>query len=445
MYQIQPQRAARAVSAYAFLTLLVASCSREVAAQATVEPEAVPQTQLPAAAAGPAQKRGLGYWFNPVTSPFLPLPEIAVDPNSGPTYGLLPVWLRTNANHDVTQIIAPDLIYNDYFGYGTHARLYVYPSLDEQWSVSAGFMERVERSFFGQFQRGRLRDTRWSTWISVVYDRDGTARFYGIGNDSPLSNQTNYTDQQAMLQGQFGLNLSHAWQIQYTARLRSVDVLPGTLPAIPSIEVLFPNIPGLGTTNAFLNRLAIVYDTRDDPVMPRRGAEWIAYGGLASRSGIFNDSLYSEAGVDGRTFWPIGRDTVLAAHGAVRYLPSVHDLPFWALSSLGGGQTEIGGAQPLRGFGAGRFTDRNSIAASVELRHRVFSIHVASTHVDIELTPFLDTGRVFSHGNPGPLSELHTVGGLGFRGVARPFVVGYVDVGYGGEGVAVFTGLNYPF
>jgi hypothetical protein len=71
----------------------------------------------------------------------------------------------------------------------------------------------------------------------------------------------------------------------------------------------------------------------------------------------------------------------------------------------------------------------NSIAANVEVRHRVFSIHVASTHVDIELTPFINTGRVFSHGNPVPLSELHTVGGLGFRGVAQPFVVGYMDVG----------------
>ena len=442
MCQIQPHRAA---STFVFVALLVAFCPREVAAQATAEPETIPQTQLPAAPPRPTSKRGLGYWFNPVTSPFLPLPLIAVDPNSGPTYGLLPVWLKTNANRDITQIIAPDFLYNDYFGYGAHARLYVYPSPDEQWSVSAGLMERVERSFFGQFHRGLQRDTRWSTWISVVYDRDGTARFYGIGNDAPPSNQTNYTNQQAMLQGQFGWNLSHAWQIQYTARLRNVDVLPGTLPAIPSIEVLFPHIPGLGTTNEFLNRLAVVYDTRDDVTVPGRGAECVAYAGLASRSGIFNDSLYSEAGVDGRIFWPIGRGTVLAAHAAVRYLPSVHDLPFWALSSLGGGQAEIGGAQPLRGFGAGRFTDRNSIAASVELRRRVFSIHVASTHVDIELTPFLDTGRVFSHGNPGSLSELHTVGGLGFRGVARPFVVGYVDVGYGSEGVAVFTGLNYPF
>jgi len=34
---------------------------------------------------------------------------------------------------------------------------------------------------------------------------------------------------------------------------------------------------------------------------------------------------------------------------------------------------------------------------------------------------------------------------VGFRGIARPFVVGYVDIGHGSEGAAVFTGLNYPF
>jgi hypothetical protein len=34
---------------------------------------------------------------------------------------------------------------------------------------------------------------------------------------------------------------------------------------------------------------------------------------------------------------------------------------------------------------------------------------------------------------------------VGFRAIARPFVVGYVDFGLGSEGVAVFTGLNYPF
>src|SRR5262249_17888533 len=150
----------------------------------------------------------------------------------------------------------------------------------------------------------------------------------------------------------------------YTARFRIVDVLPGTLDKIPSIGTKFPHVPGLGTNYEQLNRLSIIYDSRDNVTAPRQGMMWVAYGGVASHKGIFNTSLYSEAGVDGRVFWPINPDTLLATHVALKYLPSVsHRLPFWALSSLGGGQTDIGGEQPLRGFGDGRFYDRNSFSA----------------------------------------------------------------------------------
>jgi len=43
------------------------------------------------------------------------------------------------------------------------------------------------------------------------------------------------------------------------------------------------------------------------------------------------------------------------------------------------------------------------------------------------------------------LDDLHAVGGLGFRGVVRPQVVGFVDIGFGEQGLAAFTGLEYPF
>jgi hypothetical protein len=155
--------------------------------------------------------------------------------------------------------------------------------------------------------------------------------------------------------------------------------------------------------------------------------------------------MNSEAGVDGRGFWPIAPQTILAVHTSLRYLPSAHAVPFWALSSLGGDASVIGGEQPLRGFGEGRFYDRDSFSTSVELRRTVASFNAISTHVDMELTPFVDVGRVFSDPGTFPLDQLHHVFGVGFRGVARPFVVGYVDLGYGSEGFAAFTGLNYPF
>jgi hypothetical protein len=34
---------------------------------------------------------------------------------------------------------------------------------------------------------------------------------------------------------------------------------------------------------------------------------------------------------------------------------------------------------------------------------------------------------------------------MGFRAVAEPYVVGFVDIGYAGDGETIFAGVNYPF
>ena len=393
----------------------------------------------------PSAPNWLTRWFNPATAPFIPVPEIAVDPDSGTTLGVIPTWIQTDEHHEIRRIIAPDLIYNPNFGFGAHGRVYGYTSGDEQWSAEAGIKQRVERGVDLEYQYGRLREQRWTLLTSIVYDRDGTPRFYGIGNHTPLRDQTNYTNQQERAEIQIGLNLTRAWQLLYTARLQVVDVLPGTLDKVASIETRFGGLNGLGTNKEFVNRLSLVYDTRDDLTVPSTGVKLVAYGGLASRNGLLNNSLFSETGVDGRGFWPAAINTVLVAHLALRYMPTSHEVPFWALSNLGGGDSEIGGAQPLRGYGSGRYRDRNSFSSSIELRRKVFSFDATSTFVDVELTPFIDVGRVFARSGAFPFDHLHKVYGLGFRGIARPFVVGYVDIGYGSEGVAAFTGLNYPF
>jgi Omp85 superfamily domain len=399
-------------------------------------PVAPPTTPLP---------KGLSRWFNPATAPFIPVPEIGVDPDSGTTLGVIPTWIHTDEHNEINRIIAPDVLYNPYFGVGVHGRIYGYTSADEQWSVVTGIKERVEREFDAEYQVGRLRADRWSFNTSVIYDRSGTPRFYGIGNESPAINETNYTNQEERIQEQAGLNITHAWQLLYTVRYQVDDVLPGTLAKIASIQTRFSRVLGIGTNRQALNRLSLVYDTRNDLTVPTRGMELIAYGGLASREGLLNDSMYSEVGFDGRGFWPVAKDTILAAHTAIRYMPSSHDVPFWALSNIGGGVSEVGGEQPLRGFGQGRFYDRDSFSSTVEFRRKVVSFDATSTIVDVEVTPFIDVGRVFARTGTNPLEQLHHVYGVGFRGIARPFVVGYVDIGYGSEGVAAFTGLNYPF
>jgi hypothetical protein len=384
-------------------------------------------------------------WIDPHEAPFIPVPEIAVDPDSGTTLGVIPTILVTDENDAIRKIIAPDLVHNPFFGWGVHGRIYNYTSPDEQWSIVSGIYERVQREFDAEYQLGRLRNTNWSFNGSAIYDVDGTPRFYGIGNESPAINETDYTAQSYLVQGQLGYNFNHTWQLQYTARFEDVDVLPGTLSTIASIQTRYANLLGEGTNKQVLNRLSIVYDTRDDIIIPTKGAEVVAYAGMASRNGILNDSLYTETGFDGRAFFPILDKTVIAAHMALRYLPTANNVPFWALSSLGGADTVIGGAQPLRGFGEGRFYDRDSFSSSVEFRRNVATFQAVATQVEIELAPFIDVGRVFDQTSTLPFDQLHKVYGLGFRGLARPYVVGFVDIGFGSEGAAVFTGINYPF
>ena len=382
------------------------------------------------------------HWLNPVESPFFPIPEIITDPNSGTTVGLLPTWLITDSQHHVDRIIAPDVQYNSNFGWGAHARLLEYPSPDVQWSAVAGASEHIQRKIDLEFLRGRLRLHRWSFSASALYIRDGTPRYYGLGNSSPAVDATNYTQNQSLVQVTFGRNFTPAWQLAYTLRLQQVDVLAGTLPGIYSIQTLFPGT--LGTTGEVLNRLSLIYDTRDDVTLPTRGMRWIAYGGIAGAD-VFGATRYTEAGLDGSAYWALTRSTILATHFGLRYMPSVRDAAFWELSSLGGGSSIPGGQQQLRGFGAGRFTDHNVFSATAELRQNVFSLNLFRTRIDFEAAPFIDVGRVFADTGTSPFSQLHKVYGIGFRGIARPFVVGYVDVGYGSEGTAVFTGVSYPF
>jgi Omp85 superfamily domain len=403
----------------------------------------VPQTTKPA-----KPPTGLARWLNPATAPFIPVPEIDEDPYSGTTLGIIPAIVSTNSSGEIDRILAPDVIYNQYFGWGARGRIFSYPSDNTQWSLVGGGKQRVESEFDGEYAAGILRQDRWSFHASVVYDRDGSQHFYGIGNETHLARQTNFTEQQKYIQTSIGLNLTHIWQVGYTFRARAVEITPGHLPGVASIQVLYPNTLLYTESQEILNRVFIDYDSRNDVTAPTSGSEWVAYAGAASHEGLFNASLYSEVGLDVRSFWQLPHNAVLAVHVALRYMPRTdrtRAIPFWALSGIGGDESDIGGDQILRGYGTGRFIDRNSTAINIEYRRRVATLNSFASGVSIELAPFLDMAQVSDRMGADPVGRLHKVIGLGVRGLSLPSVVGFLDVGYGDEGAAIFTGLNYPF
>jgi hypothetical protein len=428
--------------------LLLAGIAPRAAAQMTPGAQVTPDLQgappAPAAAGPVAPAGGLARWLDPSRAPFIPIPEIDADPQSGLTVGLIPTFLTSNDQDQLVRIVAPDIIHSQYFGFGSRMRIFGYPSADTQWSVVGGLKERVEREFDAQLVTGQTRTHALSYSVEAVYDRSGTARFFGLGNRSSYADQTTYVDEQLHLQASVGLNFTPALQLAYVARMRYADVMPGVLQDIPSTETLFPHLAGLGSEHALEHSVVLTYDDRDSPVIPQSGARYLVYAGFVSRA--FASSVsYTWCGAEAQYYWTFDGDMTLAWHAAARYMPSSAEAPFWALSSLGGDRSISDEREPLRSAGADRYIDRDLFASGAELRKRVAGFAAFGTNVALEVAPFVDAGRVFANLGTNPLRRLHTAAGLGVRGVASPYVVGYVDVGAGDGRPVVFSGINYPF
>jgi hypothetical protein len=384
--------------------------------------------------------------LNPHNWPFtlIPIPEVESDPNSGVTYGVMAAILFTDEHNQINNILAPDIITNETLGPGGTFRYLAYPSSDEQWYVIAGFEEKIARHVDLDYSIGRTHQGKWSFEARFFFERDPTERFFGIGNGSSEGQETNYTTEQLYFEGTLGYNITPHLQIALFERPRYVRIFNGAFESIPQIFKLFPTVKGLNGGSEFLNQLQLTHDTRNSVDIPTEGGYEVVYASVADRR-FMSSVSYTRWGADIHHYFPIGDRITLATHGYLQYMPAGNEVPFWSMARLGGEPSLLMDQQTLRGYGAGRWVDNNLFDVNVEMRSRVFETDIFNTHGIRELAPFFDAGRVFHTPREDPISDLHPVGGMGFRGIAEPFVVGFVDVGWGGEGAAVFSGINYPF
>jgi hypothetical protein len=385
--------------------------------------------------------------LDPRSWPFslIPVPEIATDPDNGTTIGVLPVLLFNNDQHQITSILAPDIFYNTNVGAGGHFRMLVYPSEDTQWHVIAGAAQNIAQKVDLFYSTGRQHNRRWSFDLRFYYEKDPTDRFYGIGNETPESGESNFTLKQIYGEAKIGWNITLHLQLELMERPKFVRILHGALaPQIPYIGQLYPGVKGLEGGTEMMNRVMLGYDNRNSIDIPRRGGLYRLFYGVSER-GFLSSSSYNEIGAEARHYVPLSDRVTLAGHTYIQLTPAGNEAPFWAMPNLGGQESLLAGVQTLRGFGAGRFTDNNLAVFNLECRTWVYEREIFDTHGIVELAPFIEAGRVYHDFGENPLSELHPAGGIGIRGIAQPFIVGYVDVGFGGEGPAIFSGVNYPF
>lgn len=368
---------------------------------------------------------------------YIPLPEILTDPNEGNTYGALGVVLFLDEQKIIKYILAPDVRYNKITGVFPAFRLFGFPSVDKKWSIVVRKSQHIDEDYEFIYTDDAFWQDRMKLAANFEYERDSTERFYGFGNGSSEKEESNYTAKETIGVVRLNYRLQPTLELTYQSRVRVFRVGKGGVDKFPFIGDEHPGTPGLGGATMVGQEIGLIYDSRDDTNIPREGGFGLLSAEFIPR--ILGSSFTAvKYAAEMRKFIPFRERFVLAMHSRVNYLQSNDEVPFFE-------QNDVGGRRSLRGFGSGRFVDTNSFFASAELRTRVYSRQIFGVNAEIELAPFLDFGQVFHSSRDSPFNDLHAVGGLGFRGVVRPQVVGFVDVGLGEQGAAVFTGLEYPF
>jgi outer membrane protein assembly factor BamA len=377
---------------------------------------------------------GLPYAFADRT--LVPLPIFTTDPNEGQTYGALLAVIDAQEGA-FRSLLVPFVTYNSLLGATGSAHYERFLADQAKFDTDVAQSTRNQAFYRLRYTDLTVRGPRHLFEGFGLYENDRTARFFGIGANSLESNETNYTQRQIGGELTVGRRLMPGLIASLTERLRSVSIRRGAVDTLPFLQDVFTDVPGEDGSFVWAHRLALTYDTRDSHVTPTQGRFGQVFIEVADEA-IGSKASFVRYGLQGRWLWPhLGERLVFGLRGLLDRVDG-SNIPFFELSELGGDET-------LRGFGENRFLDEGRILVNAEERIRVFQINYGNVRTDIELAVFTDIGRVFHNFSDLGSGKIQAVVGGGIRFLAASQIVAKIDVGVGSEGVAVFTGLDYPF
>jgi outer membrane protein assembly factor BamA len=363
---------------------------------------------------------------------FVPLPIFTTDPNERQTYGVLLAVIDAQEGA-FRSLLVPTATYNSLLGAAASLHYERYFDHDTKFDTDLADSTRNQAFFRLRYANPTLLDPRYLFRGFGLYENDRTARFFGIGANSSEDDETNYTLRQVGGELMFGRRLMPELIVSLTERVRSVSIRRGAVDSLPFLQEAFTDVPGENGAFVWAHRLALTYDTRDSRITPTQGRFGQVFIEVAT-----SEASFVRYGLEGRWFWPhLGERLVFAARGLLDRVDGPN-VPFFELSELGGDET-------LRGFGQNRFLDEGRVLVNAEERLKVYQLNYGNVRTDIELAVFTDIGRVFHNFNDLGSGKIQAVVGGGIRFLAASQIVAKIDVGVGSEGVAVFTGLDYPF
>ncbi len=368
------------------------------------------------------------------------VPAISTSKNDGRDFGILVPVLDSDEEGNLRSVLAPMLIHNSFLGLRGTLNYFHYWSGGKRLKAVGSYTEEIERKLKLRYQDPGFVEGLFFVDIGAQFFKNATKRFFGLGQTTPESNESNYTGREILIHWDFGIHLNDVTRLSVNQRFRDVQIQPGGVDDEPFSQDEFSRTPGIDGATILAHRLVFQYDSRDTLTAPTAGTRVEAFGELAQNFDRreIDDQLYFRYGLDIRRFFPSpSKRYIFLVRGRLQ-LSFGDGIPFFEQSSLGGENT-------LRGYGQDRFIDKHMVVLNLEERIHLFQVKILNVHVEFEFTPFVDMGRTYQDFSYRQFNEWEVTPGIGFRSIIRPNLVSRVDWGYSREGGAIFAGLDYPF
>ncbi|MDR4494862.1 MAG: BamA/TamA family outer membrane protein [Nitrospirales bacterium] len=368
----------------------------------------------------------------------IPVPAVAFSRNEGAYYGLIVPILKPDTKGHLEDIFAPQYLHNKYIGESFTMNYYGYPSDTTQYNVILSYSTKVQREIDMSYKNVGAGGGRYILAGHASWFKNPFRRFFGVGSQSEESDETSYTSKEIRMELTAGINLAQNIALMWSERFHQVRIEEGIIKNLPQIREQFPTITGIDGADILGHKLTFRYDTRDRQLISTQGtyvnlsAEW--------NQNFAQDALvhWWRGTVDARHLIPHFHDRLVFVSHLYADVVKGGEAPFYERPTLGGENS-------LRGFGRSRFIDNTALVVNLEERVLIRQQTIFGYLLDFEIAPFIDIGRVGSHFGTNTILNPQVNPGLGFRFLARPHIVGRVDVAYGSDGVNVFAGLDYPF
>lgn len=368
---------------------------------------------------------------------FFPLPAFAYSRNEDYWVGGLVPILVSNSDGEVENILAPQYLHNRYAGENLTLSYYGYRGDTKQFRAVASYSTIIEQNYDLSYRDLGAGGGKYILGAQVNWFKNAFARFFGLGNSAPESSETNYTSREFVANLTAGINLTEDVSILFTERYRDVRVDQGAVTSLAQTRNLFPTVTGIGGAQVLGQRLSLRYDTRDSQLTPTKGSHINLSAELSQNLAAGSTTLWGRYVLDARHLVQHDTNQVFVMHLLFDAVTG-DKIPFYERPTLGGENT-------LRAFGLSRYIDDVAVVVNFENRVAVLDRQILGHQINVEFAPFLDIGRVASTFNGDWFKQLQYNPGFGIRVMAKPHVVGRIDVAYGRDGSNAFVGLDYPF